>query len=82
VPGGAAREMERGWARAWGDRTRGDGFKLKEGRFTLDIRKKFFTARVVKPWPRLPSEVVDAPPLETLQARLDRPGLVEDVPAH
>jgi len=27
--------------------------------------------RVVKPWPRLPREVGDAPPLETFQARLD-----------
>ena len=27
--------------------------------------------RVVKPWPRLPREVVDAPSLETFQARLD-----------
>ncbi|KFO89522.1 hypothetical protein N320_06537, partial [Buceros rhinoceros silvestris] len=48
-----------------------DGFKLKEGRFKLDIRKKFFTLRVVKRWHRLPREVVDAPALETFKVRLD-----------
>ncbi|KFO93537.1 hypothetical protein N320_08405, partial [Buceros rhinoceros silvestris] len=48
-----------------------DGFKLKEGRFTLHIRKKFFTMRVVKHWSRLPREAVDAPFLETCQVRLD-----------
>ena len=47
------------------------GFKLKEGRFRLDIRKNFFTMTVVKPWPRLPREVGDAPSLETFKARLD-----------
>ena len=66
VPGGACRKDGEGlFTRGCSDRT------LKEGRFRLDIRKKFFPMRVVSPWPRLPREAVAAPSLAGFKARLD-----------
>ncbi|KAK4824153.1 hypothetical protein QYF61_011231 [Mycteria americana] len=70
LKGAYKKDGDKLFIRACCDRTRGNGFKLKEGRFRLDRRKKFFTMRVVKHWNRLPREVVDAPSLETFKGEL------------
>ena len=48
----------------------GNVFKVKECRFRVKRRPKFFTLRVMKPWNRLPREVLDAPFMETFKVRL------------
>jgi len=49
----------------------GNSSKLGHGRFRLDLRKHCFTERVVKPWNRLPREVIDTPSLSVFKTHLD-----------
>lgn len=76
LKGACKKNEERLFSRACCNRTRGNDFKLKEGRFGLDIRR-LFEVRVVIPLNRMPREIVHAPSLETFKARWD--GALSDV---
>lgn len=70
--GGCKKEGDRLLRRVCRDNTRGNGFRLKERRIKLAIKIKSFTVGVLRHWDRLHRDVVGAPSLETLKARLPR----------
>jgi len=53
------------------DRTLGNGMKLHQGKFMVDVRKRLFTERLVSCWHRLHREVVRAPSLSEFKEQLD-----------
>ena len=66
--GAYKKDVDKHFSKTCCNRTRGNGFKLREGGFRLDLRNKFFTVKVVKQWNQLPR---DAPSLGTFKVRLE-----------
>lgn len=67
LKGAYRKAVEELFKRTYNDKTWGNGFKLKDYRFGLVIRKQFCTVRMVKDWNRLPREDVVVPSLKVFK---------------
>ena len=54
------------------ERTRGNSLKLEKQRFQKEIRKNYFSLRVINIWNSLPNDIVMAKNLNIFKSRLDR----------